>query len=126
MHRLLLVEDDLDIRETLAEMLIEEGYDVVTASDGREGLERLRSMGTPCLVLLDLMMPIMDGWQMRAAMLADPTIADIPVVVFSGAADLDTAVASMRVADHVTKPMSGDALLEVVRKYCASEGATQV
>ena len=124
MHRLLLVEDDHDIRETIAEMLIDEGYDVVTASDGREGLERLGSMGPVCLVLLDLMMPIMDGWQMRAAMLADPAIADIPVVVVSGAADLDTAVASMRVAGRLTKPMRGEALLEIVGKYCARHDAT--
>jgi CheY-like chemotaxis protein len=125
MHRLLLVEDDDDIRESIAEMLVEEGYEVVTAADGREGLERLGSMGPVSLVLLDLMMPVMDGWQMRAAMLADPAMADIPVVVISGAADLATAVESMRITDRLTKPMRVEELLETVRKHCAGHDTTR-
>src|SRR5262249_27660442 len=79
----LVVDDDADVRGMLAQVLELEGYDVVTAADGREALRRLEER-RPFLVLLDLMMPGMNGWQFRAEQLKQPGIADVPVVVLSG------------------------------------------
>lgn len=115
---ILIVEDDDDIREILAEMLIDTGYQVVTARNGREGLEHLRaSSPPPALVLLDLMMPVMDGWQLRKEMLSDPALAGIPVVVISGAADVETTSATLEAQRILTKPVKWPVLLESVKTY---------
>lgn len=81
---LLVVEDDRDLREVLAESLRLEGYEVVEATDGADALERLRGGVDPMLVILDLVMPRMDGRQLLAAMRADPALAAIPVVLVTG------------------------------------------
>jgi CheY-like chemotaxis protein len=114
---ILIVEDDDEIRELLAEMLGEEGYAVVTASDGREALTRLEAGLAPRLVVLDLMMPNMDGWSLRAAMLEDPTLARIPVVVLSGAADVRQASSGLGAVKVLTKPVKWTTFLEVVREH---------
>src|SRR6185437_10873013 len=75
----LIVEDDADIRELLSSVLVLEGYPVVTAADGAEGLEQLRT-AHPALVLLDLMMPSMDGWEFRRLQMLDPALAGVPTV----------------------------------------------
>ena len=114
----LIIEDDDEIREILAEMLAERGYPVATARNGVEGLAALRSGDPPCVVLLDLMMPVMDGWTVRAEMLADPALAHIPVVVVSGAADLEQKSSQLQAARVITKPVKWPVLLESVRTYC--------
>ena len=82
---ILLVEDDLDIREAISSMLGDLGYEVATASDGREALGYLRSCPKmPRLILLDLVMPGMDGYAFRTEQRRDPRIAEIPVVVLTG------------------------------------------
>jgi len=81
--RLLFVEDDSAIRESLGEALQEDGFEVVAAANGREALEHLRNGARPSAILLDLMMPVMDGWDFRRAQLDDPSLRDIPVVVVS-------------------------------------------
>ena len=83
--RVLVVEDDDDIRSLLAELLEEEGYEVVSAADGRQGLDRAHER-PPDLILLDLMMPVMNGWEFREEQKRDPAIAGVPVVVVSAAA----------------------------------------
>src|SRR3954469_1683244 len=81
---LMVVDDDTVIRESLADVLQEEGYSVVTAIHGEDALTKLRGgMPVPCLILLDLMMPVMTGGEFFAAQQADPAIAGIPVVVIS-------------------------------------------
>src|SRR6266496_6722379 len=82
-ERILLVEDDRSIRDVLRAILEEEGYAVTTAENGRRALEHLRSGGAPDLIVLDLRMPIMDGWQFRAMQKADPVLATIPVLAVS-------------------------------------------
>ena len=114
----LIIEDDDEIREILAEMLSERGYPVATARNGVEGLAVLRSSMPPCVVLLDLMMPVMDGWALRAEMLADPALAHIPVVVVSGAADLEQKTSQLHAACVITKPVKWPVLLDSVRAYC--------
>jgi CheY-like chemotaxis protein len=114
---ILLVEDEDEIREDLALILREEGYMVVTAANGREGHERLRAGPLPSVVLLDLMMPVMSGWELRAEMLADPGLARIPVVVVSGAVIQDGA--SLQAAAYLKKPFQIDALLDILAQLGA-------
>src|SRR5436190_11973335 len=81
---ILVVDDDSDLRESLALLLALKGYDVITACDGHDALRALHGGPRPCLILLDLMMPDMDGFQFRRAQLEDPGLAKIPVVLCSG------------------------------------------
>ncbi len=85
---ILLVEDDVDVREAIAEGLEDVGYHVMATANGREALDYLKTAagGLPGLILLDLMMPTMDGWEFQEQMAREPTCAGIPVVVLSAAA----------------------------------------
>src|SRR6476659_218305 len=100
---LLLVKDDPSIRATLAEMLEDEGYAVSTATNGREALELLRRNAPPDLILLDLMMPIMDGWEFRVEQRADPVLAGIPLLAMS--ADLSAKARAIAADAYVRKPI---------------------
>jgi CheY-like chemotaxis protein len=80
---ILLVEDDLSIHQSLGESLEESGYLVITAVDGREAIALLRSGVRPSAILLDLMMPVMDGWDFRHEQRSDPRLRDIPVIVIT-------------------------------------------
>lgn len=116
---ILIVEDDDEIRDLLAEMLADTGFIVTTARNGREGLEQLRSGPRPDVVLLDLMMPVMDGWQLRAEMLADPELAKIPVIIVSGAADMQDDGTSLAASRILTKPVKWPVLLESIRVHAS-------
>src|ERR1044071_1184503 len=76
---ILVVEDDSAIREVLTDVLESEGYQVLNAANGREAIQLLRSSTLPCLILLDLMMPVMNGWQFRDEQRQDPLLAPVPV-----------------------------------------------
>ncbi len=115
---ILIVEDDDEIRDLLAEMLSDQGYPVLTASDGLKALEVLHAGERPCLIVLDLMMPNMDGWEFRGAVLSDSALAKIPVVVLSGAADLRQSSAGLQAVKVLTKPVKWNTLLDVVREHC--------
>jgi CheY-like chemotaxis protein len=121
-HRVLVVEDDLEIRESLMEILEENGYEPVGASNGSEGLDKLRtSEEPPCLILLDLMMPVMDGKMFRQEQLRRPELADIPVVVLSAYRNVAEETKDMHVASFLKKPMKLDDVLGVVRQYCPGD-----
>jgi CheY-like chemotaxis protein len=113
----LLVDDDRDIRETLRELMEDEGFEVATARNGAEALERARDV-RPGLVLLDLFMPGMDGAEFRRRQLEDPAIAGVPVVVISAAAGLEDRIAAMRPLMHLEKPIQLDVLLALVARHC--------
>lgn len=113
----LLVEDDVDIADAISSCLADHGYTVVVAANGREALDTLRqSAPLPGLILLDLMMPIMDGWQFRAAQTADPAFARIPVVLLSAHVNVREAAEKMAVAAWLKKPVELTALLEAVER----------
>ncbi len=116
----MLIEDDVDIRETITSLLEEEGVAVVTAANGAEALSYLRATSAPPqLILLDLMMPVMDGAQFRAEQVKDGRLAAIPVVVLSGHAYARTLASTLGVAEVMMKPLSLDGLLSIVDRYCA-------
>jgi signal transduction histidine kinase len=114
---ILLVEDDRGIRDTVKEVLEDEGYAVATAENGRDALETLRSGASPDLIVLDLRMPVMDGWQFRAAQKSDAAIADIPVLAIS--ADGSAKAEAIDAHAYLRKPLSTEALLEVVSRIIA-------
>jgi CheY-like chemotaxis protein len=112
----LIVEDDEDLREMMAQLLSLEGFHTATVANGREALEYLHDAGPPQVILLDLMMPVMDGWEFRRQQQADPQLAPVPVIVLSA---LDQARASALDADaFLKKPLDFDRLLTLVRGYC--------
>lgn len=120
----LIVEDDPDIRKMLAALLATAGFHAVSAEDGLEALHMLRAVRrraplTPCLVLLDLKMPRLGGNEFRRAQLGDPLVANVPVAVMSGAADLQQRAAALGAVATLPKPINLDALLDVVKRYCA-------
>ena len=121
---ILIVEDDPDTREMLATLLVMEGFHPVAAEDGLEALHLLRTVrhrapDVPCLVLLDLKMPRLGGHEFRRAQLGDPTVANVPVAVMSGATDIEARAQALGAVASVSKPIDCDVLMEVVRRYCA-------
>lgn len=107
-----IVEDDPGVCDALVTVLCDEGYEVMTARDGADALARLREAPTPALIVLDLMMPGMDGYAFRAEQLRTPAISDVPVVVLTaGAAPRATELGSV---DILKKPVDLVALLDVV------------
>jgi CheY-like chemotaxis protein len=116
--RVLLVEDDRDVREALMQVLEFEGYDVASAENGLEAMERLRGHAPPSVILLDLMMPVMDGRQFRAAQLQDPALAGIPVIVISADGQVEQKIAGLGIAAYLRKPIEVEDLLELIGRYC--------
>lgn len=120
--KLLIVEDDEDIRETLAELLALEGFAVLTATNGKDALDQLSALETlPSLIILDLMMPVMDGPTFRAQQCLVPRLADIPVVVMSADGRLEARQAEMKTADFLRKPVDINRVLTVVHKHCKTD-----
>jgi len=112
----LIIEDDPDLRDALRELLSGEGYAVTTAADGREGLARMGAPPRPGVILLDLMLPRMDGFEFRVRQLEDPELAGIPVIVFSGGGDVKQKVARLGVVASLMKPLDFEALLDCVAR----------
>jgi CheY-like chemotaxis protein len=115
----LIVEDDADLREMMDQLLTLEGYQPETATNGKEALDYLKGGGRPDLILLDLMMPVMDGWEFRRRQREDPQLSQLPVVVLS-ALEPSRAV-DLGGAAFLKKPLDFDRLLELVRKYCRED-----
>jgi CheY-like chemotaxis protein len=112
----LIVEDDEDLREMMAQLLTLEGFQTATVANGREALDYLHQATKPDIILLDLMMPVMDGWEFRRQQQADPNIAPVPVIVLSA---LDQSRAdTLHATAFLKKPLDFDRLLWLVRAYC--------
>ncbi len=114
----LIIEDDDDIREGVAELLVDEGYRVMTAVDGADALAELQRCGAPRAILLDLMMPNMDGWALQEKLARDPALSSVPLIVFSGINQATEQAAALGAVACITKPFSLDTLLKTVAQYC--------
>jgi CheY-like chemotaxis protein len=113
-RRVLVVEDDEGIREALCDLLDSEGFSVTSAVHGADALDRLRSGAElPDIILLDLMMPVLDGWAFRAEQRNDVKLAEIPVVVITASRNAD--VASLSPKAFLKKPIDFDELLRVLQ-----------
>jgi CheY-like chemotaxis protein len=111
---ILIVEDDRDIRDSFAAALELEGHAVIGAADGLDALDRLRGGARPTLILLDLMMPRMDGSQFRAALATVPEWADIPIIVMSADGRGRCKAEAMGVATYLQKPVMLEDLFSTV------------
>jgi CheY-like chemotaxis protein len=112
----LIVEDDIDTREMLGRFLELEGYRVETAENGKLALERLGSGVQACVILLDLMMPVMDGWQFRQEQTRNAALADIPVIVVSAAGR--ERIQKIDADAYLSKPVDLEELLGCVTQFC--------
>lgn len=112
---ILVVEDDEGIRNTLHFAIEGEGYQVFAAANGREALDLLSGMPKPCLILLDLMMPVMNGWEFSKMMQEDSVLATIPIVIVTAYSDQAKTVQSRGV---LKKPVELSRLFEVIRRWC--------
>ena len=112
-RRVLVIDDDIDIR-VLLELLFEHaGYTVVTAANGMEGLQAAR-LARPFVIVLDLMMPVMDGREFRLRQIADPELAGIPVIITSAAYNLEQRTNGLDAVAVLPKPLDFDALVSAV------------
>ncbi len=119
----LLVEDEPDIRATLADCLQAQGYETVEAGDGRQALDRLRQGVRPDLIVLDLMMPVMDGWRFLARLARLPGGDRIPVVVATAATRSDPRVRRLSPAAFLFKPFGIDEFCETVARLAPCPAA---
>jgi CheY-like chemotaxis protein len=115
-----VVDDDPGIREALASVLEDEGYVVLAAVDGRDALDQLRNgHDVPCVIFLDLMMPVMSGQQFYAEQQRDPSLAQIPVVLISADGNLRQTAQSFG-SEYLAKPVKVDAVLDAAARHCSS------
>lgn len=121
MKQILVVEDDQSIRISLQDLLEMEGYRVQMAANGVEALKVLESSDKPNLILLDLMMPVMDGFQFRERMNSNPDLANIPVIVMSADGNVTVKKARIGASDYLRKPIDIDVLLERIERFATSD-----
>ena len=123
LHRcsILIVDDDADVTELLRVALETEGYRVASAANGRDALDHLRSHAETCIVLLDLLLPVMDGRQFRKAQLHDRSLAWIPMVLMSGAPDPERSARELGARRLVRKPLD----LDEVKRALSSIGCSR-
>ncbi len=120
----LVVDDDRAIREAMKALLELAGYNVAAAADGEDALRVLHHGLEPCLILLDLMMPRMDGFEFRRRQMEDAKLADIPVVVYSGHYDAKSSAARLGVTEYLQKPVDVRRMLDLVEHYCQQAAAS--
>ncbi len=118
---ILVVDDEPGIVEAISSVLEDEGHTVATAPDGLAALDLFRDGLRPCLTILDLMMPRMNGWELRESMLADPDLADLPVAVVSALAL--TEMRQLRLTAVIAKPFRLDQIVQLAGLHCDPGGA---
>jgi CheY-like chemotaxis protein len=114
-HDILIVEDEPALRSLLAELLSSRGYTVAMSENGEEAVSYLNTNPAPRLILLDLMMPVMNGWELRDNMLANPKWREIPVAILSA---LDDVPRALKFVAYIGKPVDVGRLFAVVTEYC--------
>ena len=117
---IMVVDDDHAIRESMSELLAEEGYQVAIARNGRQALDLLHRGPHPCVILLDLMMPVMDGFEFMGRKAADPALASIPVVIITaaGAPKIEDLGVGTTLPLVLLKPVGAETLMSAVKHYC--------
>jgi two-component system, chemotaxis family, chemotaxis protein CheY len=118
-HLILLVEDDFMLRGSLAAVLQSEGYRVESAANALEALDRLTRPPKPSLILLDIMLPYMDGLEFRALQRAAPDMADIPVIVITAVGLQPEVAVELDLRQTFFKPLERPRLLDAIRRHCA-------
>lgn len=118
MKLILIVEDDLDLARTMADVVEGEGYEAAIAMNGRDALDQLGKGVTPDLILLDMTMPVMDGWRFREEQCKTPSVSFIPVIAVTADGDARGKAASIRAVGHIAKPMTIRDLLDEVERVC--------
>ncbi|MES1209366.1 MAG: response regulator [Pseudomonadota bacterium] len=113
---ILIVDDDAEIRESLTDLLSDEGHRVRAAANGKEALDVLRQTAAPCMILLDLMMPVMNGWQFVTEKAGDPALSRIPVWIITAAGDAHPPPPG--VTGVLRKPFRLRDLLDVIGRHC--------
>jgi CheY-like chemotaxis protein len=118
----LIVEDDVDTRDAIVEVLTDRNYRALEASNGADALDELRAAAPqPCVILLDMMMPVMDGTEFRNLQRVDEALREIPVVVLSAHADATALAEQMQAAGFLRKPVDLVTLLQTVEQFCARD-----
>jgi signal transduction histidine kinase len=120
-RELVVIEDDTDTREALERLFVARDYRVRSYADGRAALDGLRAGPTPSLIVLDLMLPELDGWELRVALKDDPRLAPVPVVVIS--ADITAKAAAVDSDAYLPKPFEFDHLLDVIQRLLDADSA---
>jgi CheY-like chemotaxis protein len=118
---ILVVDDDVDIRDALSELLSDLGYEVRCACHGRDALAQLRTGERPQVILLDMKMPVMDGEAFRWEQLAHPEWADIPVIILSATVDCPSAAKKLRTQGCLRKPFAPGPLLQELARVCGAD-----
>jgi DNA-binding response OmpR family regulator len=121
-HPILAVDDDPAILDVVAQVLMDEGYEVLTAGGGRAAVKLAREH-LPRLILLDLMMPEMNGWQVVAELRASPQTRSIPILILSARRDTELMANDLKVSSYLEKPFDLDELLACVQRLLAPSGA---
>src|SRR5262249_16506025 len=114
----LVVEDDPATRNAVALVLEHEGYSVTGVANGQEALRHLRRTEPPDLILLDLMMPVMNGWEFRKQQAEDPALQSIPILVISADAHIPQKATALGATDYLQKPIDLEKLVEAVQRWC--------
>jgi CheY-like chemotaxis protein len=117
-RRIIVVDDDVDIRESIGEVLSESGYHVALAANGREALDEL-GRAPACALLLDLMMPVMDGWELMMELRRSPQHAALPVIVVSADVNVREKATTLAADAWLRKPINIVDLLAVLERYCS-------
>jgi CheY-like chemotaxis protein len=117
-NSVLVIEDDDISRRTLEVMLQAAGFEVATVENGRQALNYLRQNERPACILLDLLMPVMDGWEFRERQLADSALASIPVLVITALSERGRQTPALRGVPIVPKPFALNELVDAVRSLC--------
>lgn len=117
---ILIIDDDFGIRDSLSQLLNDEGFRVTSAADGEEALNfLLQNPNHPCLILLDLMMPGVNGWEFRRQQKQNPMLASIPIAIISADRDLKAHAVALEADEYIDKPIDADVLFQVVGRYCS-------
>jgi CheY-like chemotaxis protein len=116
-REVLVVDDDFGTRDALTDLLQDRGYSVISAADGREALNYLRVASPPGIIILDLMMPVMDGWEFLEHQSRDPALLDIPIIVVTATPPRDLLQAKA----VLHKPIHFESLLELIERFLPAE-----